>query len=330
MLKSVVWNRTERRPRAAVRLVLQIGFTFALCLVPAFTLVEYLAGLHRQGLWLADMHRLIFDKVMDFIAGPLFTILLIASILIGARIIDRRNWRDLGLRIDRVWMREWGLGLALGALLILLVFGTEHALGWAAVERRTTPGLSDVPVSLLWLFLVLKTICIGPSEEIVSRGYVLKNVSEGLNGSIGLTARGGAIAATLLTSILFAFGHFGTDNFGPMAALGLILNGILLAAPVLSTGRLGMSIGLHMSWNFTQGPIFGYPVSGDIENISIFRLVQSGPDLWTGGRYGPEGGLVGMLGMLIGIGLIALYARRRASGPLAAASDVATYSPARR
>jgi|CXWL01.1.fsa_nt_gi hypothetical protein len=148
MLKSVVWNRAERRPRAAVRLVLQIGLTLALCLVPAFTLVEYLAGLHKKGLWLADMHRLVFDKVMDFIAGPLFTILLIASIIIGARFIDRRNWRDLGLRIDRVWMREWGLGLALGALLILLVFGTEHALGWAEVERRTTPGLSGVPVSL--------------------------------------------------------------------------------------------------------------------------------------------------------------------------------------
>ena len=311
-----------------LRFVLQALLVAGLCVLPTIGTAEILAGLHRRGAWLPDVNPHLFDKVMDFLVGPLFTILLVVALILGARWIDRRDWRDLGLRLNRRWAVEFGLGLMLGALLIALVVGAEMMLGWVRIEPRGAPALLDVPMVLLWAFIVLKTLCVGVSEEFVSRGYVLKNVAEGMSGLGGLSPVGAAAAAALLTSVLFAAGHAGTDNFSMASLAGLTVNGILLVIPVLLTGRLAASMGLHMSWNFTQGAIFGYPVSGDSENISWLVSTAVGPERWTGGSYGPEAGYLGIASMAVGAILILAYAKLH-TGQARIVPQIAIYRPLR-
>jgi len=79
------------------------------------------------------------------------------------------------------------------------------------------------------------------------------------------------------------------------------VNGLLFAAAVLATGRLSTAIGLHISWNFFEGVVFGFPVSGDKEGASLIGIHQLGPPIVTGGAFGPEAGVIGIAASLLGI-----------------------------
>jgi membrane protease YdiL (CAAX protease family) len=102
--------------------------------------------------------------------------------------------------------------------------------------------------------------------------------------------------------------------------------GLLLGLGYLFTGRLGISIGLHFSWNFFQGNVFGFPVSGRDFGASFVGISQGGPEVWTGGAFGPEAGLLGFLAYGLG-GLLVLLWVRGMYGSVRLVGDIAVYSP---
>jgi hypothetical protein len=78
------------------------------------------------------------------------------------------------------------------------------------------------------------------------------------------------------------------------------------------TGELAIPIGLHITWNFFQGAVYGFPVSGfGSFGATLLSTEQGGPTLWTGGTFGPEGGLLIPAVMLLGMSLVALWTRLR-------------------
>jgi hypothetical protein len=78
------------------------------------------------------------------------------------------------------------------------------------------------------------------------------------------------------------------------------------------TGRLAIPIGLHITWNFFQGNVFGFPVSGlEPVGATVLSIEQGGPLLFTGGVFGPEAGLIGIAAVLAGSLLTALWVRVR-------------------
>src|SRR3989337_826088 len=119
-------------------------------------------------------------------------------------------------------------------------------------------------------------------EELLSRGYWFQNLSEGLNPVWGVA----------ISSILFALLHLVNPHMSVSAGLGLFAAGIFLAYARVRSGQLWLAMGLHTGWNFFEGTVFGFSVSG-LENLSPL-IVQSvaGPELFTGGAFGPEAGLV--------------------------------------
>jgi len=76
------------------------------------------------------------------------------------------------------------------------------------------------------------------------------------------------------------------------------------------TGSLGLSVGLHFSWNFVMAGILGFPVSGKNIEFSILQIEQSGADFFTGGAFGPEAGILGLLGMAIMLGGSLVYIKQ--------------------
>ena len=108
-------------------------------------------------------------------------------------------------------------------------------------------------------------------------------------------------------------GHAFNPNASLLSTLNLILAGISLAVGFLVTGRLALPIGLHITWNFFQGSVFGFAVSGaDSMNMAqIFRIQQGGPDLWTGAAFGPEGGLLGRFAVIFEASAVLLWCKLR-------------------
>ena len=100
-------------------------------------------------------------------------------------------------------------------------------------------------------------------------------------------------------------------NVSWTAVLGLVLAGLFLAFGYLRTRQLWLPIGLHIGWNFFEGTIFGFQVSGLSEMPSLIRQTVQGPELVTGGLFGPEAGLVVLPAMALGVLLIFGYTRRR-------------------
>ena len=298
LLVSPFWNGTERRLRALFRLV-------------CFGAV--MAGLRFATRPLA--RALAFDEPWTAFAFGLRALLLAlvfaAGVWIAARLFERRPAGDFGLRPSRAFWADLAFGLFLGAFLMTLAFGVEHAAGWVRVTAFLQDDPSGLPFAVAFLAPLLLFVGVGFYEELVSRGYLLRVLAEGLNFE-HLGPRAALVASLLLTSALFGWGHHDNDNATLVSSVNIALAGAFLALPYLLTGRLALSIGLHITWNLFQGPVYGFPVSGTtLRGAQVLVLEQGGPAAWTGGSFGPEGGLLCLLLTLLGSALVVGWLRWR-------------------
>jgi membrane protease YdiL (CAAX protease family) len=246
-------------------------------------------------------------------------------LLVAGRLWDRRDWTDYGFRLDGAWFADLAFGLVLGAALMLLIF----ALEWAAGSVRVVAVFQSGGDTSFWhalLWPLFTFLAIGFTEEAFVRGYILRNTAEGLRwGPISPPAA--LVLAWLSSSAFFGWLHWGNPNASLTSTIGIALGGLLLGLGYVLTGRLALSIGLHVTWNLFEGTVLGFPVSGiDLSAARVLVTEQSGPDLWTGGAFGPEAGLLGALVCLGGGALIVWWARRR-GGRLGLASELACYRP---
>lgn len=226
------------------------------------------------------------------------------SVYLARRYLDRRPFTSLGL----IWNSQAAIDLLFGflltGLLMGLVYFAESALGWLQFKDF----LWQVqPVSFVagGLFIALVSfILTGWQEELFSRGYQLQNLTDGLNLFWGVT----------ISSIFFALLHLANPNVSAVAVIGLVAAGFFLAYGYLRTGQLWLSIGLHIGWNFFENTVFGFPVSG-IQNLpGMIQQTVRGPELVTGGAFGPEAGLIILPVLALGAGAIYLYSKNRVRG----------------
>ncbi len=190
------------------------------------------------------------------------------------RQLDRRPFVSLGFSA-RGWLPDLLFGLALGLVSLAVVFVVLVAGGWAAFEAQPSPGVAS---ALAWSLIAF--VGVGLSEELSMRGYVLQNV----------TMQWGAPAGVIVSSLLFAALHLLNPGVAPLAVVNLVLVGILFSYGYFVTRNLWLPIGYHIAWNFAEGPIFGFQVSG-IHAQALLQTTPRGPDVITGGAFGPEGGL---------------------------------------
>jgi uncharacterized protein len=76
------------------------------------------------------------------------------------------------------------------------------------------------------------------------------------------------------------------------------------------TRRLWLPIGLHIGWNFFEGPVFGFAVSG-MGSFTLIRQAAAGRQVFTGGAFGPEAGLIVLPGLALGVLLIYWYTQEK-------------------
>jgi len=216
---------------------------------------------------------------------------------LAQRFLTRAAFADLGFQRPPGWEAEMLFGVALGAGLMLAIFALEAGLGWVQIVGFAWQEGALNAVKALALGLGLY-IAVAFTEELMVRGYILQTLAEGL--PLGL--------AVPISSVIFGLLHASNPNASWVSTLNLVIAGIFLALGYVVTRRLWLPIGLHFGWNFFQGTLLGFPVSGT-ESPTLIRQIESGPDLITGGAFGPEAGLTGLVASLIGIGLILAWGR---------------------
>jgi hypothetical protein len=218
-----------------------------------------------------------------------------------------------------------GFGLLLGAILMVFIFLMELTFGWVEVTGYFQPSNLNNSIWFVLVISLIHYISVGIYEEMLSRGYHLRNLAEGLNFK-AVGPKMSLLAAYLISSSIFGILHIGNPNSSLVSTLNIILAGLFLGLGFVLTGELAIPIGLHITWNFFQGNVFGFPVSGTNSGGSMIQIAQSGPQWMTGGAFGPEAGVVGILAILIGCALTVLYIKQT-RGTVRWWTELSVYEP---
>ena len=292
-LKQIFWDEKFSRLRAGWRLAAQV-ILFIVIIVGFTLLTKPLDN---------SMPKDPLDKDVSILVSTTIGLSLFLSVWFAGRFIDRRRFADFGFRFNRGWWIDLAFGFALGALLQAGIFLIEIVSGWAIISGTMKGSWSGYtfPVSMVsyWFFFLWG----GIYEEIWTRGYLIKNLAEGINFK-PFGAKGAIWVAVIGTAIIFALGHMTNPGATVISTLAFLPAGLLYATSYILTGELAIPIGFHFAWNLFEGAVFGFPVSGYSLDASFIDVQVGGPELWTGGHFGPEAGLLGILARLVGILMI--------------------------
>lgn len=233
-----------------------------------------------------------------FVEGSMLLAVLTAAIILLR--LERRPFSDLGLSLKGHASGLW-YGLLMAILLYLLGFGISVVLG----EIEVT-GFQFKPLDLLgsWVFFLLVALF----EEILMRGYILGRL---------LHTNMNKFLALFISSALFAFMHIFNPEIAFLPMLNLLLAGMLLGASYLYTRNLCFPISLHLFWNWIQGPILGYQVSGNNFTTSMLTLRMPEENVLNGGAFGFEGSLICTVLMIVFTILIVWWGEKREAISLA-------------
>lgn len=295
-LGDLFWNTSEHRLRAGIRVCIYFGlWGFG----PALLHLAFGQAIRTLGGGSGSPAASIYLDLLRLAA------VLIALYLVG-RFVDHRPFAAYGFRMDRRWWLDLIAGMTLGVVLMAGIFVIEWAAGWVnVVDTWVAPAGTPFWVAILPPLVLFIVVAI--AEEVLSRGNQLLNFTEGFV----FAGRGSSVLlAWLLSSLIFGALHFSNPNSSWVSTLYLVLYGVFLGAAFVFTGQLALPIGLHFTWNLFQGNVFGFPVSGrPVSGASVLSISQAGPQLWTGGAFGPEAGLLGVFAAVVGIGIILLWVR---------------------
>lgn len=270
------------------------GWVRAILIIPVFIILVGLfqiAGALILGLD-SNYYLLTKTSFQDMIIG-LFTLTgTFVTIFIFRLYVDRESFISLGFYPVAAY-RETIAGIMSGAIMITIGFFVLIIL-----KEIHFTNASFEPVNLLITFGLFIFIAI--SEELIFRGYILNNLAKSMH----------PIIALLITSILFSIIHYPNGDFTWLSFGNLVLAGIILGLPYIYTKSLWFPIGLHFSWNFFQGPVFGFNVSGN-KTYSIIHQSRIEESLINGGNFGFEGSVLSLIIQAIAIYFIWLFLKRK-------------------
>ena len=221
--------------------------------------------------------------LLTLLASFLLSVLLVIGFV---KYIDRRSVGSLGFEY-RGHLPDAMVGLLLPVIVLgsaTLILYANNNLEWTDLHFSSGDFLKG-------LFLM---IAIAVGEEMVFRGYILNNLMQKLNRWFALA----------ISAALFSLMHSNNPGVDVLAMINLFIGGVLLGINYIYTRNLWFSIFLHTLWNFMQGPVLGFPVSG-VDLRSILQPELKGNILLTGGIFGLEASFI--TGVLLLLTILVLY-----------------------
>lgn len=231
------------------------------------------------------------DPMNMLILGVIQAISVILTVFIALK-IEKRSWKEIGL--VKINWKHLMVGLILGILGMSVIFIVFLLTGNIVLSGKLTFSYSILTGLILFIFVAF-------NEELLFRGYIMTELENTKNKFIVIS----------LSSILFAIAHAMSPNVSILGLFNIALVGIVFAYMFIKTKNLWMPIGYHLTWNYFQGNIFGFPVSGTTAH-GIFNIEQVNENILTGGSFGPEAGiLTTIINLSILVGMYFYFNKRK-------------------
>jgi len=203
------------------------------------------------------------------------------------KFIDKQPFIQIGLQ-TKGRLKEFNYGIFLGFIIMGAAFLFLFSIN-EIVFVDFSFNLNKVLLSII-LFMGVSVF-----EEVVFRGYMLKNLLESFNPYLAL----------FISSIFFSLIHGSNPNVTTLGLCNIFLAGFFLGASYVFTKNLWFPIALHFSWNFFQS-MFGFKVSG-LDSYSIIEFTIPENNMLNGGEFGFESSYLSIIILILGIFIIWNY-----------------------
>jgi len=281
-------NLTKQIAASVGKIALAFIFAFVLTLiamVPVAAIIVVRFGTDTGAG--VTLEKMLGDPVFTYGSMVAQAIGFAAAVPIMYALFERRHRWPIGWT-KRGAVSDLFRGMGIGVVLMTAIFIVMLVCGAIRIESfRTDAAVWGDMAAYLGLFALVAF-----NEELFSRGYV-----QGL-----VRYRFGRSAAIVCSSLFFALLHsFNPGAFEqPLPLINIFIAGVLLAVCREISGSLWLPIGLHFTWNYMQGNVFGFEVSGT-KVVSPVEIAPSGSAVWSGGSFGAEGSLTATIVMLAAI-----------------------------
>lgn len=216
--------------------------------------------------------------------GVDFAILLLVLLFVLKK-IDKKDFRKIGLVKVSSHLKELLYGLLLGAASMTCIFFILYFKGDVTLSNSlSSPRFTAATFTGLIVFII-----VGIKEELLSRGYCITT----------LNSMGKPWLSILISSLMFSSLHIFNPNVKMLGLANIVIVGLLFGYMFVKTENLWMPIGYHITWNYFQGNIFGFPVSGTSPS-GIYTFTSVKDNIFTGGAFGPEAGILTTIVIIIG------------------------------
>jgi CAAX protease family protein len=242
------------------------GWRRVLYFLVVFLIVSLLItlGWHQIGLMFKVPQLLL--QVLPFALTTVITVPLFR------RYADKKSLASLGFKY-----KGYSDDALTGFLFSAAILGTGSLLLYFTGNLKYN-GATFVAADLVTGLTLMCLVAV--AEETIFRGYILSNLLDSFNRWIALG----------LSAALFALVHAGNPGIDAVALVNIFIGGLILGLNYVYTRNLWFAIMFHLGWNFLQGSVLGFPVSGIALN-SVVQVTMSGNKLLTGGGFGFEGSL---------------------------------------
>ncbi len=236
-------------------------FAFVLSLFHGTQAGDFMKNIHEENLsWFILYNMFIFVSVLG-------------CVWLFQYLVTQKPLKETGF-VKQFIGKHFGLGILAGLAVNAAIFLVLWSAGYLVIKNI------NFRFDLLF-FSVIITMLVSLIEEISMRGYLLASLMDSMNKYLALA----------VSSIVFAIFHLFNPNMSMIGFTNIFLAGCLMGIGYIYNRSLWFPIALHFSWNFFQGPLFGFEISG-LSYRGILQHDVSGPDWLTGGAFGAEGSLL--------------------------------------
>lgn len=293
----MVFKNKSNEIRSGWKILLVFALTYGLSIIVSIILGIVLGVIgsatgNADYLLTGNIASIMNNELIFLVSVALSNGVSIISCIIVWRWLDKKKIREMGLTSIKSNSKEFLVGLVAGAITISIV--SIGIICFGNVEFVNPVNKPNISLSLVYGLIAFAFVGFG--EEILSRGYIMSVLKQTRSKWVVLVG----------PALIFAMLHLANNGISILAFINLFLVGLLFAYMFMKSKNIWMPIGYHITWNYFQGYIWGFGVSGnDVQGL--YKIKNVSDNIINGGAFGPEGGLMVTIVICLTFGFVYWY-----------------------